>query len=213
MKRILTPLLVVALALGMVACSSQPAKPAGDGAQPPTVATEPAAPDPYAVIPTDGAHERAALDAIPTALQGVAETNKSLKKKTPDITGATPTLFFYSLDAIVGKQLTMFEVRADGKAYGLYNYPAAPDPANLFWQSASGAAGAFLAAPEGPLETAAAAAVKTVMDQAKPGKAADIKMSGYTFCFTQGGALVKTAGGQVFMLTVDPKGNAASWSN
>jgi hypothetical protein len=211
MKRALAVLLVVALASGVVACSSAAPKPSATGSSTGN-STGSSAADPYAPIATDGAHETAALDAVPAALANVTTVNKGQGKSTSDVAGATPTLFAYNLQATVGDRLVLFEVHADGKACELFRFPTPADPTKLLWQSTANNAGAVLGAPQGEGETAATAAVKAVMDVAASGKTAQIKMSGYAFCFVRDGQPVKTSNDQVFYLSVDPKGNPTSWS-
>lgn len=213
MKRLLAIVLVVLVALGLTGCGASPSKPAASGQGAATSSpSEPAAADPFAAIPTTGVHEKAALDAVPAGLSEIDTLNKTTGRTRPDMTGATPTLYYYSLSAAVGDQITLFEVRADGKAYGLFAYPAAPDPAKLMWSPAEMNEGAFLTPAQGDRETAAVAAVKAVMDKAKPGEKADIEMHGYGFVFMKDGQPIKTDTGQVYSISLDPKGNVGSWS-
>lgn len=212
MKRVLVVLVLVFSLAGLMGCSSPAAKPAATPA-PTGAAPAPAAPnDPYAAIPTDGAHEKAAAAAIPAALKEVTKVNKDSGRETPDVSGATPTLYSYTLMAKVGDRLAMFEVRLDGKAHELYAYSKEPDPAKLQWQNAANAEGTYVATPEGERETAAASAVKAVMDKAAPGETAVIQITGYEFCFVKDGKPVEAPNKVPFTISIDPKGGAGSWS-
>jgi len=205
-------MLAVSLALALTGCVATPARSnAGPPSKPPAA---PSKVDPYARIPADGPHEQAAYDAVPAALSSAQKTTKAQKRPVTDVTSAKATLVSYTIQVEQGARLVLFEVRGDGKAYELYRYPAAPDPKKLFWQDAALAEGANLARPAGPGETAAAAAVKKVVDLAAPGKAAVISMSGYNFYWIRAdGTPVNAPGGSPFTISIDPVGNAVSWSS
>jgi uncharacterized membrane protein len=105
---------------------------------------------PYATIGLSAGtpHENAALAAVPAALQAAASQKSSQGQPMPaSVSDATAVLFAYVLTARVGGRETLFEVRADGKAYQLYRYPAPPDPASLLYTDAATGAGAAVAKP------------------------------------------------------------------
>jgi uncharacterized protein (UPF0333 family) len=209
MKRLAVLAALVLLAVALTGCGFTASGPKSSSG----TESAPAVTDPYAAIATSGTHEKAALAAIPAALKTVEKSTKDSGKKVTDLSGAKATLFAYTVCAVVDDKVTLFEVRADGKAYGLYGYPAVPDPAKVFWQPAAINEGAYLADPVGGLETAAAAAVAKVVEAAKPGSKPKITMYGYMFAWIgSDGQPLKTAGGQVFTMSIDPKGNAGSWS-
>jgi hypothetical protein len=205
-------MLVGVLALSLVACST-PA-PLSTSSAPPKAAVQPVKVDPYAAIPADGPHEKAAYAAVPEALEFARGMAAQQKRPLTDVSAATATLVSYTLEARVGTRLALFEVRGDGKAYELYRYPAAPDPRTLFWRDASGTDSAFLAKPAGPGETAAAAAVRKVVEEAAPGDAATVSIYGYNFYWIKpDGTPMSTAGGSPFTMNIDPAGNTGSWSS
>jgi hypothetical protein len=174
---------------------------------------QPAKVDPYAAIPADGAHEKAAYAAVPAALRAVGQTTLQQSRPVVDTSRGKPTLVSYSLEARVGKRYVLFEVRGDGKAYELYRYPDAPDPKKLFWQDAAGT-GSRLANPAGPGETAAADAVRAVMEAAAPGETAVVSIYDYDFYWLKAdGTPVMATGGSPFRVSIDPQGDPESWSS
>jgi len=182
----------------------------GSGSQEPTATV---ASGPYAAMPVTGPQEKAAAAALPKVLKAVAKSTTDGGNKSTDVGDAKPALIAYNLIAEVGDEVTLFEVRADGKAYALYRYPVLPDPKRLQWLPAAQNSGAFLATPKSDAELGAVAGVTSIVKIAKPGKKADVKISGYTFVWIGAdGNPVKSPSGQVFTVTVDPKGSAASWS-
>jgi hypothetical protein len=213
-KRLVALVVIVLFVATAAGCGFTASGPkATSGTETPPSTEKPAVTDPYAAIAISGPGEKAAMAAIPAAIKTAAKSAVDSGKKATDLTGATATLFAYQVNVEVGNQMTMFEVRADGKAYGLYAYPAEPDPAKLLWQPAANNEGAYLEAPVGEQETAAVAAVAKVVEAARPGKAAKSMIYGYMFVWIGAdGKPVKTAGGQDFTISIDPKGNAGSWS-
>jgi hypothetical protein len=213
LKRIVSVLLVGSLALASAGCTS-PGAPGANVAPPTKPASQPAKVDPYAAIPADAPHEQAAYAALPAALASAQKTTRQQKRPVTDVSAGKATLVSYTLQAKVGDRLVLFEVRGDGKAYELYRYPVTPDPAELFWQDARVAQGAHLAKPAGPGETAAAAAVEKIVEAAAPGQASTILVYGYNFYWIKpDGTPVNTPGGSPFTISIDPAGNAGSWSS
>ncbi len=203
MGRVLAVLLAVVLAVGVTACAA-PGRPASGSSL-----------DPYAAIPLDGQHEKDAFAAVPSAMASVHEAVSGAGWQTPDLTGATPALFSYTLEAVAGDRVARFEVRADGSAHELDRYPALPDPSDLYWQLAAAGEGTDLPVPEGEREIAAAAAVRSIVGKAVPSGTVQVRMYGYTFCFVKDSRPVPAVGpatGQPFFITIDSHGNAASWS-
>jgi len=211
MKRYLALAVLALLVVSIAGCGAPAASgPAGSAA---TTETAAAASGPYAAIPVDGAYEKAAEAALPAALALAADSAKSQKKASTDVTGATATLVSYVVQAQVGEQIVLFEVRADGHAYELYKYPTPPNPKALSWQDAALSEGAYLTDAASNGEREAVSAVASVVKIAKPGETPTVKLSGYTFFWIKtDGTPVNTAGGTPFSVTIDPKGNAASWS-
>jgi hypothetical protein len=210
MKRFLPLALLVLIAVTVAGCGS----PAATGPAGSTTATAGAAAGgPYAAIPIAGAHEKAAEAALPGALV-VANDSAKAQKKTPiDVTDATATLVAYVVQAQVADQVALFEVRADGRAYELYKYPTPPNPKALPWQPASVSVGAFLTDATSNGEREAISAVASLVKIAKPGETPAVKVYGYTFFWIKAdGTPASTVGGTPFSITVDPKGNASSWS-
>jgi hypothetical protein len=200
--RVLAVLLAAVLMLGAVGCSS-------------SAPTSASGVDPYAAIPSDGPHEKVALAAVPAALASVRGALRAAGGLAPDVTDAAPTLFGYTLEAVVGDRFSLLEVRADGRARELDRYPSEPDSAGLYWQVAVVGEGADLPAPQGFRETAAASAVRSVVGKAVPNDTVQVRMYGYTFCFIKDAHPITTVGpaaGRTFQITVDPHGNAGSWS-
>jgi hypothetical protein len=211
MKRLVGLALAGLLVLTVAGCAAPPATRTGSAPRRPAV--EPAKVDPYAAVPADGPHEKAAYAAVPEALAGVQKTTRSQKRPVTDVTAAKATLVSYTLQAKAGGRVALFEVRGDGKAYERYRYPAAPDPAKIFWQAAPAGAGAALAEPTGPGELAASAAVREVVEQAAPGEAVTISVYGYNFYWIKpDGTPVMTPGGVPFTISIDAAGNAGSWA-
>lgn len=219
MRGALGVLLVVLLFSGsllLTACS-EPAKPAGSAGassgEPPVSASLEKKADPFAPIPVEGPHEKAALAALPKALKEAAAASREMGQKLTDTTGAEPRLFRYVIFAGVGDKATLFEVHADGKVHELYHPAEDPDPAKLFWQPIGNSEGTYFADPEGDAEEAAAAAVAGVLGEAAPGEKARIAIQGWEFCWIiEGDELLKTSGGTPFTLMVDPQGGAGTWS-
>lgn len=213
MRRCVPALLAGVLVLCLAGCGAA-LKTSNTGTPSGTSSAEPVKVTPYAAIPKDGVHEKAAYDAVPAALAYVQKTTREQKRTVTDVSAGTPTLVSYTLEARVGDRVSLFEVRGDGKAYELYRYPASPDPAKLFWQNVSGASGARLVEPLGAGESAAAAAVAKVMEQAVPGQKATIQIQGYNFYWIKkDGTPVNTPGGSPFTMMIDPSGAAGSWSS
>jgi hypothetical protein len=210
MKRFLTLALLVFVAATVAGCGA----PAASGPAGSTTATAAAAASgPYAAIAIAGAHEKAAESALSAAVVVANDSAKSQKKTPVDVTDATATLVAYVVQAQVADQVALFEVRADGRAYELYKYPAPPDPKALSWQPATVSEGAFLTDAASNGESEAVAAVEAVVKIAKPGEAPTVKVYGYTFFWIKAdGTPASTVGGTPFSVTVDPKGNASSWS-
>lgn len=204
-------LLVVALPTALSACSTAPVATDPDGTT--TAQVRPAKVDPYAAIPTEGEHETSAVEAVAEALKYVEKTTKEQGREVTDLSGGTPTLVSYTLQARVGERTCLFEVRGDGKAYELYRYPDTPDPEKLFWQDSVVGGAARVAEPLGTGETAAAAAVRKIVEEADAGGDVKVSIYGYNFYWiTEDGTPVKTPGGSPFTLLIDPSGAAGSWS-
>jgi len=213
MKRLALALLALTLAVSIVGCSSAGGtspKPSGGA---PEVPAQPTKVDPYAAIPGDGVHEKAAYAAIPKALTYVENNTKEQGREVTDVSAGKATLVSYTLQAEAGDRICLFEVRGDGKAYEQYHYPATPDPAKLFWQDAAIGEGALLADPSGTGETAGAAAVRKIVEQASPGENVKVSIYGYNFYWIkEDGTPVNTPGGSPFTISIDPSGAAGSWS-
>lgn len=210
MKRALAAIVALAAACVLAAGCTSPAGPA----KAPRPAGQPTKVVPYAAIPDDGPHEKAAYGAVPAALDYVVKTTRQQKRALTDVTGATPTLVSYTLLAEAGGRIVLFEVRGDGKAYEQYRYPASPDPKKLFWQNDSASQGARLVKPLGPGETAAAMAVRKIVEAAAPGETVTVSMYGYNFYWLKkDGTPVNTPGGSPFTISIDPSGAAGSWSS
>lgn len=168
---------------------------------------------PYAGISTSGTHEKAALAALPGALKTVAASTTQVGSKPTDVGSAKATLVAYVVLARVGNQIVQFEVRADGIAYGLLQYPNKASAKTLLWQPAAKNAVDFSVNPASDTEHAAIAAVTTIVEAAKPGAHAIVRISGFTFYWLNAsGQPVKTPGGSPFRVTVDPAGHVSSWS-
>jgi hypothetical protein len=211
MKRSLALALLMSLVATIAGCGAPAAS--GPAASSTATATTAVASGPYAPIAVDGAHEKAAEAALPAALVIAAASAKAQKQAPADVTTATATLVSYVVQAQVGDQIVLFEVHADGHTYELYNYPAPPDPKSLSWQPASVSEGAFLTDAASDGERGAVSAVERLVATAKPGKTATIKIYGYTFFWLRAdGTPVTTADGTPFSITIDPKGDASSWS-
>jgi hypothetical protein len=202
--------IVLAVALGVAGCGKPGERPVGGS---PNGQAQPVKVDPYAPIPTEGAHEKAAMDAVPEALKYVEKTTEEQGREVTDLTGGTATLVSYTLQATVGKRTCLFEVRGDGKAYELYRYPDTPDPGKLFWQDAAVGKGARVAEPAGTGETAAATAVRKIVEEAVAGEQVKVAVYAYNFYWIKDdGTPVRTPGGAPFTLSIDPEGAAGSWS-
>lgn len=202
--------LALTVALGVAGCGTQAQDP-GNGTQKPSA--QPVKVDPYAPIPTDGAHEKAAMNAVSEALKYVEKTTAEQGREVTDLSGGTATLVSYTLQATAGKRTCLFEVRGDGKAYELYRYPDTPDPGKLFWQTAEGGKGARVAEPTGTGETAAAAAVRKIVEEAVAGEQVRVAVYGYNFYWIKSdGTPVRTPAGAPCTLSIDPEGAAGSWS-
>ncbi len=165
----------------------------------------------YVPIPTDGVHEKAALAAVPAALQTAAAKKKELGAEMPDLSGAAPTLTSYGLIGEIDKKYYLFQVFGDRSAYEYLRYPAKPDPANQYALDASGFAGEPLVDPVGARETAAAAAVKSLMDKGFPKAGTKVVVWNYGFTFIKkDGKPATLSNGIVFQITIDPKGKLSS---
>lgn len=212
MRKFAALIAVLMLAVFLAACATQVPRPSrSDGTT--TSQPEPAKVNPYAAIPTDGEHERAAVEAVVEALKYVEKTTQEQGREVTDLSQGTPTLVSYTLQAKAGKRTCLFEVRGDGKAYELYRYPATPDPAKLFWQDSTLSKGARMAEPLGTGETAAAAAVGKVVEDAATGEDVTVSIYGYNFYWIKDdGTPVSTPGGAPCTLSIDPEGAAGSWS-
>ncbi len=168
---------------------------------------------PYAGISTSGAHEKAALAALPGALKVVADSTTRVSSKPTDVGSAKATLVAYDVIARVGSRIVQFEVRADGVAYGLQQYPTKASAKALLWQPVAKNAVDFSVSPASDTEREAVTAVTTILKAGKPGSIAIVRISGYTFYWLNaGGQPVKTPSGTVFHVTVDPAGHVATWS-
>jgi hypothetical protein len=168
---------------------------------------------PYASIAISGPHEKAALAALPGVLKVVADSTTRVGGKPTDVGSAKATLVSYVVVARVGSQFVQFEVRADGVAYGLLQYPTKASSKTLLWQPAAKNAVDFSVSPASDAERSAVSAVTAIVKTAKPGVTATVRISGYAFYWLNaGGQPVKTAGGTPFRVTVDPAGHASSWS-
>jgi hypothetical protein len=168
---------------------------------------------PYAAISTSGTHEKAALAALPGALKVVAGSTTRVGSKPTDVGSAKATLVAYDVIARVGSRIVQFEVRADGVAYGLQQYPTKASAKALLWQPVAKNAVDFSVAPASAGERAAVTAVTTILKAAKPGSTATVRISGYTFYWLNASEQpVKTPGGTPFRVTVDPAGHVSSWS-
>lgn len=168
---------------------------------------------PYAAIATAGAHEKAALASLPGVLKVVADSTTRVGSKPTDVGSAAPTLVAYVVTARVGSQMVQFEVRADGVAYGLQQYPTKATAKTLLWQPVAKNAVDYSVAPSSDAERAAVSAVTAILKVAKPGSTPIVRVAGYTFYWLNaGGQPVKTPGGTPFRVTVDPAGHVSSWS-
>lgn len=212
MRRAIALALVAALAFGATGCSAPGVvrPPSGESTH---TAPAPAKVDPFAALPVEGVHEKAAVAALPAAVSYAAKVTKQQGRKVTDLSGGKATLVAYTIQAVVRDKSVLLEVRADGKVYPSYGYPTVADPAHLAWRDAKTARITSLAQPDGPGEMAAVGAVKTLMDEAMPDKAPTIAICGYDFYWIKpDGTPVKTPGGSPFTMSVDPAGDPSSWS-
>jgi hypothetical protein len=216
MKRFLAVIMVCGLAAALAGCGGGGAKSQGDGASRApgsggagSASAELAKPDPYAEIPaSEGAHEKAAYGLVPKALAASVEPAKSAGKTMPDMTGLTPVMYAYQIRVESGGQVTLFEVRKDGKVSALYAWPAAPDPAKLIWTPADWASAPDAVEPAGERETAAVAGVRAFMDKAKPGADSKVSVEGYYFAMVgKDGKPAKRENDQDILLGMTPAGN------
>lgn len=211
MKRFTALAALLVLVVALVGCGGPPVT-TGTGGSSNTSATAPAG-TPYTPISTDGPQESKAAAALPAALKTAAGVAKTQDRTLPDLSGANATLVSYVLQAQVGDQIALFDVRADGRAYELYKYPVAPSPQKLSWQPAGASEGAALADPASNLEREAVAAVTSVVKTAKPGSEPTVKITGYVFYWIgTDHKPVTTDGGAPFNMTIDPAGHAAAWA-
>ncbi len=197
------------LCLALVGCSGKTASTTPGESTHGVKQDEPTAtvpPEESPAIPVEGANEKAALAAVPSALAAGLEMRKGTGQPEPDIAGIDPTFTAYLVSAVTDNTLVLFEVRADSVAYPLYN-PTTPADANtVLKQDASLNSGAILADPASDAEKAAVAASKAVMDATFPGKSFTVKIMGYRFEYLKDGA-------PVLRLEVNPDGGVISVGN
>ncbi len=211
MKRTIVLAALVLSLVSLTACGGSPGASGPGGSSAATGTPEPAGP--YAAISTEGAHEKAAVAALPAALKTVNAAVKSQSQPTIDVSGATPTLVAYVIQAAETTGVTLFEVRSGGRVYELYGYPKPPNPKGLKWTPLAFSEGASLADPAGGQELAGASAVASIIKVARPGTTPTVKIYGYSFYWIKAdGQPVATPNGSPFTVTIDPAGKASSWS-
>lgn len=210
MRKIGYLLLGAAVALSLGACSKKAVvrlsptvgAPASSSSASATVDTSRAS---DAATATAG-HEQGILAAVPAALVSAAQVTAEQGVKMPDVSAATPEIASYILVARTGKLDYLFEVMGDGQAYELYRYPDKPNPAKLEGGELPKDEAASLVLPLGARETAAAAAVKAVMDKV-PAADAAVFIYGYNIGFIgRDGRPVMSPEGGAFRISVDPSG-------
>ena len=93
-----------------------------------------------------------------------------------------------------------------GRPTSCTHYPNKPDPAKLMGGELPADEAALLQPPSGASETAAAAAVKAIMEKS-PAGGAEVFVYGYNIGFVdKSGAIVTSPGGEPFQISVDPNG-------
>ncbi len=209
MRRLFTLMMLLGIAAALAGCGGGGKPVAATGSDAPGSVAQPAKDDPYAEIPaSEGPHEKAAYDLVPKALSASAEAAKSAGKTMPDTAALNPVMYAYQVRVDSGGQVTLFEVRKDGKVSPLYAWPAEPDPAKLIWTPASYSSAPDAVEPASEREKAAVAGVKAFMDKAKPGAAAKVLVEGYYFVFTDSaGKPAKRENDQDMLMGITPAGN------
>jgi len=198
--------IALVLALSVIGCSDacegDSAAETDDGSSP--VAESPAGGvtrlmglDPIAI---DGPGERAALAALPAALESARGMHVAGGGAWPDLTGAEPVLTAYVLVTELGDQSTLFEVRADGIVHSLYAYQRPFDSGTLVWTPTADGIGET-AVPRSDAEQAAAAAVQEAMSEAFEGQSFEVAVFGYRFSYIKGETLLLN-------ITVGPAGDS-----
>ncbi|MBN2848819.1 MAG: hypothetical protein JXP72_10310 [Coriobacteriia bacterium] len=207
MKRMVAVLgIALALALSLGGCSDagegDPATETDDGSSP--VAEAPAGGVTQLVgldpIATDGPGERAALAALPAALESARGMHVAGGGAWPDLAGAEPVLTAYVLVTELEDQSTLFEVRADGIVHSLYAYQRPFDSGTLVWTPTADGIGET-AAPRSDAERAAAAAVQEAMSEAFGGQSFEVAVFGYRFSYIKDETLLLN-------ITVGPSGDS-----
>jgi hypothetical protein len=196
----------IALALSLGGCSQagegEPAPETADGSG--AVAEAPAGVAPPLTgldpIVIDGPGERAALAALPAALESARGMHVAGGGAWPDLTGAEPVLTAYVLVTELDDQSTLFEVRADGIVHSLYAYQRPFDSGTLVWTPTADGIGET-AVPRSDAEQAAAAAVQEAMSEAFEGQSFEVAVFGYRFSYIKGETLLLN-------ITVGPTGDS-----
>ena len=179
----------VAVCLTLVGCSNTTTSTVPSGSQHGVKDGAPAAPslpERYAEIAIGGPHEKAALAAVPAALESNLGRIKNSESMVPDLSALKPTFTAYIVSAMSDDTMVLFEVHADGVAHPLYNWSASADASNIMKQSPAFGSEAILVEPTSDAEKAAVAATKAVLDTAIPDKDFSVKIAGYRFSYITG---------------------------
>lgn len=194
MRRALVLALVAAVAATLAGCSDQ-ASTSEESAAPATAPATGVALDGFDAMPTDGAHEQAALDALPGLAESQKDADALADVDWEAVERTEPRLVAYIVRVDLGDQVALFEVRADGIAHNLRGYQRAFDSGAIVWMT-SAVAGNAAAAPASAGEITAAAAVETAMRDAFPDDAFTVSIRGYRFAYvlTEGSPVVFEVG-------------------
>jgi len=181
MRRAFVLALVAVLVAALAGCSDQ-ASTSEESTGPTAGSAAGVVPDGFDAMPTDGANEQAALDALP----GLVESQKGADALTDvdweAVERAEPRLVAYIVRVDLGDQVALFEVRADGIAHNLHGYQRAFDSGAIVWTT-SAVAGDVAATPASAGEITAAAAVEAAMRDAFPDDAFTVSIRGYRFAY------------------------------
>jgi hypothetical protein len=179
----LSVLLALLLVVGCVADPTDSAAP-DSGAGAADAGDAPATPslEGLDAIAFSGPGEAAALAALPALLPEVRQRVEAGGGAWVDVSAAEPRLVAYLVRVDMTDQVTLAEVRADGRAHSLYAYYRAFDSGSLIWIAASEAPGAAQS-PRSPGEQVAVDAVRAAMVDAFPDDTFDVNVYGYRFVY------------------------------